>query len=293
MHDEQVWVAQVAVMRAALQLAQRPPVDAVFTSESYGDELAARFDARHVCFDPARTRVPVSSTAVRADLPGSWDLLAPAPRAGLATRIVVVGAESTGTTTTARLLAEHYRRRGGVWERTAWVPEHGRDYTVELMQQSRAEAHTAGRPEPGMDDLVWRPADFARIAARQTAMEDAAAAAGSPLLVCDTDAFATAVWERRYLGPDSRASAESAGPGLPRHDLYLLTSHEGVPFEQDGIRDGEAIRADMTGWFVEALTAAGHPWVLLTGTLERRLQLAIRAVDATLDRRLRFASPLG
>ena len=37
------------------------------------------------------------------------------------------------------------------------------------------------------------------------------------------------------------------------HPLYLLTHHDGVPFEQDGIRDGESIRAWMTGRFEEAL----------------------------------------
>ena len=66
MHDEQVWTAQIAVMQAALRQAGRPSVDAVFTSESYGDELAARFGAEHVCVDGPRGRVPVSGTAVRA-----------------------------------------------------------------------------------------------------------------------------------------------------------------------------------------------------------------------------------
>ena len=100
------------------------------------------------------------------------------------------------------------------------------------------------------------------------------------------------MWERRYLGPGSRASAPWGGERLPRRDLYLLTSHEDVPFEQDGLRDGEGIRADMTGWFIDALTAAGHPWVLLTGSREQRMRLAVRCVDQTLERRMRFADPL-
>jgi cytidyltransferase-like protein len=55
------------------------PVDAVFTSEAYGDGFAAALGAsferalgracpvEHVCFDQARTLVPVSGTALRAD----------------------------------------------------------------------------------------------------------------------------------------------------------------------------------------------------------------------------------
>src|SRR5690242_304352 len=37
-------------------------VDAVFTSEEYGDELARRLGARHVCVDRERTLYPVSGT---------------------------------------------------------------------------------------------------------------------------------------------------------------------------------------------------------------------------------------
>ena len=82
--SEAIWAAQVAVMRAALEGNGRPLVDAVVSSEPYGDELAARFGAKHVCIDPGRTTVPVSASQIRADLVGCWDdLLAPA-RAGLA-----------------------------------------------------------------------------------------------------------------------------------------------------------------------------------------------------------------
>lgn len=54
--------------------------------------------------------VRVSGTAVRADLVGRWGLLPVPVRLGLATRVVVVGAESTGTSTLAADLYDHYRR---------------------------------------------------------------------------------------------------------------------------------------------------------------------------------------
>ena len=128
--DEAIWAAQVAVMRAALEGSGRPPVDAVVSSEPYGDELAARFGAKHVCIDSGRTTVPVSASRIRADLAGCWDDLLASARAALSARVVVVGAESTGTSTIAQALAEEYRRRGGVWARTRCVTEAGRDYTV-------------------------------------------------------------------------------------------------------------------------------------------------------------------
>jgi HTH-type transcriptional regulator, transcriptional repressor of NAD biosynthesis genes len=59
--SEFVWAAQVAVMRAALEGNERPPVDAVVSSELYGDELAARLGAEHVSVDLGRINLRVSA----------------------------------------------------------------------------------------------------------------------------------------------------------------------------------------------------------------------------------------
>jgi nicotinamide riboside kinase len=169
------------------------------------------------------------------------------------------------------------------------VSEAGRDYTVTKWQQAQAAAVAAGRPEPQLDELQWRASDFDAVAVEQTRRENAAAVAGSPLVVCDTDAFATSVWERRYLGAQARGLQPWATALLPRRDVYLLTSHESVPWYDDGLREGDlAIRAAMTRWFAMALTAAGHSWVLLTGSIEDRLTLAVRVADSVLESRARF-----
>ena len=258
--DPVAWDAHCAVFRGALG---GRPVDAVFSSEAYGDELARRFSAQHVCVDPSRSTIPVSGTAVRADPTAHWPFLSPGVRAWYARRVVVVGAESTGTTTLARALAAHFRLRGGVFADTRWVPEFGRTLTELKM--------AAG-------DLVWRREDFTLVVREQNAAEDAAARAGSPLLVCDTDAFATAIWEERYLGsssPEVRAAARTPA-------LYLLTSDVGVPFEDDGLRDGEHLRDWMTERFRVELATTGVPWLELTGPYRRRLTTAIEACEATL-----------
>src|SRR5262249_7072375 len=146
-----------------------------------------------------------------------------------------------------------------------------------------AEARSSGRDEPALDELVWTADEFDHIAIEQTRREEAAAAEGSPLLVCDTDAFATRIWERRYLGDTARSDQTWSTDLLPHRDVYLLTSHEGVPWLDDGLREGDlGIRASMTDWFAEALTRAGHSWVLLTGDVEQRLKLAIAVIDRLL-----------
>jgi HTH-type transcriptional repressor of NAD biosynthesis genes len=291
--DDAIWAAQVAVMRAALELAGPPAPDAVFSSESYGAQLAARLGARPVAVDPDRAAVPVSARQIRADLAGRWADLAGPAQAGLATRVVVVGAESTGTSTVAQQLAAACAARGGAFARTACVPEAGRDYTATKWERDRAAAAAAGAPAPRLDELAWTAADFDAVAAEQTRRENRGAASGSPLVVCDTDAFATSVWERRYRGAAARGLQPWATTGLPRRDVYLLTSHEGVPWCDDGLREGDlAVRAAMTGWFGTALTAAGHSWVLLTGSLPRRLSLALRVTDAALAGRARFGAAI-
>ena len=113
----------------------------------------------------------------------------------------------------------------------------------------------------------------------------------SPILVCDTDAFATAVWERRYLGPAARTGQPWAE--VPPRTVYLITDHAGVPWHDDGLREGDLdIRAAMTSWFVDELTAAGPSWVLLTGDLDQRLDVAVRTIEPILAARSQFGEPL-
>jgi NadR type nicotinamide-nucleotide adenylyltransferase len=247
-------------------------VDAVFSSEPYGDELARRFGAVHVCVDPARGEVPVSGTAVRADPVRYWDMLAPPTRAWFVRRVVVVGAESTGTTTVARELAAHYDTR--------WVPEYGRELTARKLA---ALGETAT-----VFDVTWTPEDFVEVAHAQNAAEDAAARACGPVLVCDTDAQATAVWQERYLGRVS----EPVRAAARRPDLYLLTDHVGVPFEDDGLRDGVHLRGWMTDRFREVLAGSGCPVVELAGGRADRLARAIEAVDGLLSEGWALADPI-
>ncbi len=139
-----------------------------------------------------------------------------------------------------------------------------------------------------MFDVTWSPHDFVGVTEAQNAAEDIAAREGAPILVCGTDARATAIWEERYLGsasPRVRAAAR-----IP--DLYLLTDHEGVPFEDDGLRDGEHLRAWMTDRFRTELHGAGAPVVEVSGTPEVRLAAALDACHALLAGGWPLADPL-
>lgn len=237
-NDSRIWAENT------IRWLGRAP-DAVFTSESYGDRYAALMGCEHVMVDQARITIPCSGTAVRGDPCAMWDFIDPPVRGWFARRVVIVGAESTGTTTLAMDLAEALG--------TSWVAEYGREYS--------ATKQAAG-------DDTWNSAEFLEIAREQTRREDLAARSANRVLVCDTNACATVLWHRRYMGCEDeplRAFAATC-----RADLYLLTGDE-IPFIQDGLRDGEHLRHDMHGWFGQALAAQQVPWFLLRGDRAARL----------------------
>jgi HTH-type transcriptional repressor of NAD biosynthesis genes len=209
-----------------------------------------------------------------------WESLLPQQREKLTARVIVVGAESTGKTTLTQDLVQHYRSRGGVWANTLWVSEYGRDYTVAKI----AELGIGWEDDAEFHSADWTSEDFAVIALEQQRLENAAASAGSPVLFCDTDALATQIWERRYLGNESTA-ARDALPALPPRALYLLTDHRDVQFQQDGIRDGEQFRSTMTQWFVDELLIHGERGQFVRGNREERLAECIRLIDAVLAER--------
>lgn len=280
--SDEIWTAQAENMRMALKSHGVNKIDGVFSSEPYGQRLADAFNAQHVAVDPARREFPVSGTMCRADLDANWQLLTKAARRGLAVRVIVVGAESTGTTTLSEALTEQYRAQHPSMRD---VVEHGRFYTYEKLAELRTE-----KPDATVEEIVWTDTDFGVVAARQTAMEQAAAEA-APLVIADTDALATTLWERYYLGDQSYGSF-GAMTHLPRRDIYLLTDHEGVEFEDDGWREGEHRRPEMTEWFKETLTAEGHSWILVTGSHERRMATATAVIDAMMVQQASFTSPV-
>jgi nicotinamide riboside kinase len=179
-------------------------------------------------------------------------------------RVVLLGAESTGTTTltqdvgrilgapsTYEALRDVCERKaaenGGSFFDVVWLPEdfdETADRQDELERRAAAE-WTAGRGQPGAPDL-------------------------GPFVVCDTDALAVALWQRRYLGSTPAHLLERAAARPPL--LYVLTSPEGVAFVQDGWRDGEHVRLEMHDWFREALDGQPVPWIEVSGSPEARVE---------------------
>lgn len=234
--------------------------DMVFTSEDYGDRFAACLGSRHVSIDRTRHVVPISGTEIRKDPLANWDYLEPVVRGYYAKRICLIGAESTGKTTLAQTLATNYQ--------TCWVPEYGREVSERMLEQDGS--------------YNWRSQDFIDIALTQCRFENDAACKCNRVLICDTDAFATSIWHRRYLNLRSPEVDAIAGSHRPP-DLYLL-SDVATPFVQDGTRDGEAIREWMQKVFVEELIRQQRQFQVLSGSYEDRFRQAVKHIDRILIR---------
>ncbi|NNC42960.1 MAG: AAA family ATPase [Acidimicrobiia bacterium] len=240
--------------RALELLPERPTI--AFTSEQWGQGWAEAMGARHVMVDLDRTRFPISSSEIRSNLREHYTWLVPAARAALAKRVVLAGAESTGKSTLAVDLANHYQ--------TVWVPEYGRWYS-----DGRA----------GLKDRTWTADEFVRIAITHHQGEaDLARRSANGLVILDTDALVTKVWHRRYLDSPNPILEELVDEFLP--DLYFVCAPD-FEWVHDGTRESPNYRDSMHIDTLQLIAATGVPFIELTGDQSKRLKEAIAVIDET------------
>jgi HTH-type transcriptional repressor of NAD biosynthesis genes len=237
------------------------PMDAVFTSETYGAGFAQALgraqrawatgteEVHHVSVDAGRTQVPISATRLRRDITLHADFLSPVVRADFVRRICLVGGESSGKTTLAAALAARHNTR--------WVAEYGREHWE----------RKAGRLQP--DDMV-------AIAERQVERERLAARSARTYLFCDTGPIVTLCYCDSLFGT---APPRVQALATQRHDLYVLCAPDFM-FVQDGTRQDAAFRAWQTHWYEAALARLALPTLQVHGDIEARCA----QVDAALQR---------
>ncbi|MFN0177479.1 MAG: AAA family ATPase [Gemmatimonadales bacterium] len=169
--------------------------------------------------------------------------------APLPTRIVLTGGESTGKTTLAAGLAEHYR--------LPWVPEFARDYAT-----ARAGLLTVDDVEP--------------IARGQLAAEDAAALRSPSGFILDTDLLSTWVYAHHYYG---EAPAWLDAAVLRRaHGLYLFCDID-LPWIADVARDRGDRRTEIQAAFRAELERRSLTFADVRGVGSTRLEAALAAIE--------------
>ncbi|BDU21741.1 AAA family ATPase [Dyella sp. GSA-30] len=229
-------------------------VDVVFTSEAYGEGFAAVLSreqqadggpaVRHVMVDAERHAVPVSGTALRADIHGLRRHLAPGVYKDFIRRVAFLGGESTGKSVLAQQLASRLQ--------TVHAAEYGR----ELWEAKQG---------------VLIKNDMIHIAQTQMAREDSLAPTAVQYLFCDTTPLTTALYSQALFG---EVSEELNVLARRTYDRVFLCAPD-VPFVQDGTRRDEAFRRWQHEWYVRELHAGGVAYRLLTGSWETRMSTVL------------------
>lgn len=228
--------------------------DYVLASEDYGWKLAEILDAQYVPVDHDRTLVSISGAAIRDDPLGNWHYLPPCVRPYYVCRVCVFGAESTGKSTLARLLAEHYDS------------VHVSEYARGLLD---------------FKDGHCDPQDIPRIARGHIASEEALARQANRVLFCDTDLITTTIWSDVLFGECPQWIRQEAE--RREYHLYLVTDID-VPWVADAQRFLPHERQQFLDRCIRELESRGRRYVIVSGSWEQRFGMACEAVDDVLAR---------
>lgn len=165
-------------------------------------------------------------------------------------RIVLTGAESTGKSTAAKALAEHYS--------APLSSEFVRSYVDQLNRELTA------------DDLV-------PIAEGQLALESDAAAKATSTVFHDTNILSSAIYAEHYFDK-SVDLADQALANNP-YTLYLLCDTDIPWIADDGQRESPETRDLLQVRFRQELEKRKLCYITLSGSIEDRLAKAIDAID--------------
>jgi NadR type nicotinamide-nucleotide adenylyltransferase len=228
-------------------------VDAVFTSEDYGEGFAAELTryfhqtdpslptVQHVLVDKARTRLPISGTQLRKDIHAHREWLAPAVYASFVRRVCLLGGESTGKSTLAEASAREFS--------TVHVPEYGRDLW----------AAKSGK-------LAF--ADMTHIAEIQIRREEDAVLSANRFVFCDTSPLTTLFYSDHLFGRVEPALEQLAG----RAYHFTVLCAPDIEFVQDGTRQPEDFRMRQHEWYLHELNRRHITFHTVTGSIKNRIQ---------------------
>lgn len=183
-----------------------------------------------------------------------WPYLPRSLKLKFCKRVIVTGAESTGTTTLALDLAQALD--------CPYAPEYGREYTITRNRLGKSE---------------WTLDELEHIAGSQIKQENnQAARSRNGWMVGDTDAMTTLLWQERYFGTVTDRLLKLV-EDRSEPFAYILTADD-IPFVSDSIREGGEDRHKLQQRLRDILTQNETPWIEVHGTPEERLRTALEFI---------------
>ena len=216
-----------------------------YSSEFYGDHVSRALDAVDRRIDEARSAVPISGTALRADYFAGREYIAPQVYADLITKVCFMGAPSTGKTTLARVMAEQHK--------TVWMPEYGAEYWLEHQVDRRITLE-----------------QFEAIAPEHNRREDTLTLESRNYLFCDTNPITTYVFAKDYHGCAGPVLTRLAREAERRYDLFFLCDTD-IPYAETWDRSGDQKRKWFQNQIVGDLAERRVPFFRVSGPLEERV----------------------
>jgi NadR type nicotinamide-nucleotide adenylyltransferase len=237
--------------------------DFVCADNSYGKRLSGMLDLRYVNLDEGRQFYRISATLIRNNPYEHWEYINNDVRSHFCKRIVFLGAESTGTSTLTNDVMACFEKSGLPFDQTKAISEYAREY---IQNKLRMLNQNIGQ-------LTLSREELEHFAKKQFSLEENTVLLnGCPLILCDTDAFASQIWHKRYFG-EASPLIDDLITKMPKREFYVLTTIEGIPFEDDGQRDGNAdIQRRMEIDFEDELIKRKFPYIKVTGSRENRVK---------------------
>lgn len=222
-------------------------LDAVFTSEDYGDDFAKYLGVKHVLVDKDRKKFPISGTLIRNNPYQNWEYLPDKIKEFFVKRVVIMGPESCGKSTLTKRLSEYFE--------TNSVEEYGR--TVYEENGGKISIH-----------------DFITISKGRQNLENKAIKKSNKVLICDTEDIITYIFSKKFYPNDYDLVSdyfEDVIKSKPKYDLYILLSPdcEGV---QDGTRQFLEDRWNHYNEIKQELTKYDRDFVEIGGDWENRFE---------------------
>jgi NadR type nicotinamide-nucleotide adenylyltransferase len=224
-----------------------------FSSEPYGKHMSTALGAKDMRIDERRSNVPISSTKIREDLYAHRSFLSPRVYFDHLTKVVLLGAPSTGKSTLAEKLAEHYK--------TTYMPEYGREYWEKNNVQRRLT-----------------PEQLLEIAITHRERELTMAYEASQYFFVDTNAITTKIFSHYYHGDSLPGLHELSNEAKDRYDCVILCGDD-IPYDDTADRSGEGNRVDFQRTTTEELKEMRIKYHEVNGSIEHRIAQVSRILE--------------
>lgn len=225
-----------------------------YSTQSNVETLCRELNCENRLIASIRNRVCRATMDIQANSYKNISRVDPIVYKDLITKVVFVGAQSTGKSTITEALAKEYN--------TKWISEYARHY---------ASVHKGDRGIT-IDDIV-------NITETQIQMEEEALKKSNKYLFTDTNAIMTLSYAKsnwHYI--TNQRLLQLANESQSRYDIFFLCGDD-IPYENTQERNGEEHRRSFQRLIKSELLARKIPYIELNGTLEQRVDRVKRVLS--------------